>query len=46
MPDKPTLTLEERRVKRAERREKQRHENIGRAQKMHLARLEYPFSWN
>src|SRR5690349_11683156 len=41
MPDKPTLTLEERRVKRAERREKQRRENIGRAKKMQKARMEF-----
>ena len=41
MPDKPTLTLEERRTKRTERREKQRRANIGRAQKMHKARLEF-----
>ncbi|HEX6428588.1 MAG TPA: DUF72 domain-containing protein [Niastella sp.] len=41
MPDKPILTLEERRAKRAERREKQRRENIGRAQKMQKARLEF-----
>lgn len=41
MPDKPVLTLEERRAKRAERREKQRAENIGRAEKMHAARLEF-----
>lgn len=41
MPDKPVLTREERRAKRAERREKQRTANVGRAQKMHLARLEF-----
>jgi uncharacterized protein YecE (DUF72 family) len=41
MPDKPSLTLEERRAKRAERREKQRLANVGRAQKMHAARLEF-----
>ncbi|HYF32521.1 MAG TPA: DUF72 domain-containing protein [Chitinophagaceae bacterium] len=41
MPDKPILTLEERRAKRAERREKQRSENINRAKKMHVARLEF-----
>lgn len=41
MPDKPILTLEERRAKRVERREKQRRENIHRAQKMHRARLEF-----
>jgi uncharacterized protein YecE (DUF72 family) len=41
LPDKPILTLEERRARRAERREKQRLENIGRAKKMHEARLEF-----
>lgn len=41
MPDKRTSTPEERRAKRAERREKQRNENIGRALKMHNARLEF-----
>jgi len=41
MPDKPTLSPEERRAKRAERREKQRRENIARALKMHKARLEF-----
>ncbi len=35
------LTLEERRLKRAARREKQRQTNVDRAHKMHLARLEY-----
>jgi hypothetical protein len=33
------LTREERRVRRLLRREKQRHDNIGRAAKMHAARL-------
>lgn len=33
-------TVEERRLKRAARREKQRQANIGRAAKMHLARIE------
>jgi hypothetical protein len=33
-------TVEERRLKRAERREKQLQANIGRAHKMHLARIE------
>ena len=33
MPDKPVLTIEERRAKRAERREKQRVANVGRAEK-------------
>ena len=41
MTDKPILTLEERRARRAERREKQREANIGRAEKMHMARMEY-----
>lgn len=41
MPLKPILTLEERRAKRAERREKQRLENINRAAKMHRAKLEF-----
>lgn len=41
MPIKPILTLEERRGRRAERREKQRLENISRAAKMHVARLEF-----
>jgi len=36
---KPALTREERRVKREARRAKQRIENIGRAAKMHTARL-------
>ena len=36
---KPTLTRDERRSKREARREKQRGENIGRAAKMHAARL-------
>ena len=33
-------TVEERRLKRAARREKQRQANIGRAAKMHVARIE------
>jgi uncharacterized protein YecE (DUF72 family) len=41
MPIKSTLTSEERRARRAERREKQRLENIVRAEKMHTARLEF-----
>lgn len=41
LPIKPILTLEERRARRAERREKQREENIGRAKKMHAARVEF-----
>jgi hypothetical protein len=40
MPERIPLTKEERRLKRAERREKQRQANIGRAGKMHLARVE------
>ena len=40
MPEKGTLTKEERRHRRAVRREKQRQANIGRARKMHLARIE------
>lgn len=39
MTTKPSLTLEERRARRQERREKQRGLNIGRAAKMHAARL-------
>lgn len=37
--EKPTLTLEEKRAKKAERRAKQRAANAGRAEKMHKARL-------
>ena len=40
MADKPVLTREERRAKREARRVKQREANIGRAAKMHQARLE------
>ena len=40
MADKPVLTLEERRAKRETRRVIQREANIGRAAKMHEARLE------
>ena len=36
---KPDLTLEERRVRRQQRREKQRADNVHRAAKMHKARL-------
>jgi uncharacterized protein YecE (DUF72 family) len=36
---KPVLTREERRAKREARRAKQREENIGRAAKMHVARI-------
>ena len=39
MPEKLPLTKEERRLRRAARREKQREANIGRARKMHLARV-------
>jgi len=39
MPEKPTLSIEERRARRQERREKQREANVGRAEKMHLARI-------
>src|SRR4051812_12215338 len=41
MSEKPKLSLEERRARRQARREKKRAENVGRAKKMHLARLEY-----
>ena len=41
-PDKPVLTREERREKRAAKREKQRAANGMRAAKMHKARLENP----
>ena len=37
--EKPILTREERRAMRELRREKQREDNIGRAAKMHAARL-------
>lgn len=40
MADKPVLTLEERRARREARRAKQREANIGRAAKMHHARLQ------
>jgi uncharacterized protein YecE (DUF72 family) len=40
MADARPLSKEERRARRAARREKQREANIGRARKMHLARLE------
>ncbi len=40
MADKPVLTLEERRARREARRVKQREANIGRAAKMHQARLQ------
>ena len=41
MSDRLTLTKEERRLRRAARREKQRQANVGRARKMHLARVHY-----
>jgi uncharacterized protein YecE (DUF72 family) len=41
MPNRIAVIKEERRFRRAARREKQRHANIGRASKMHLARVEY-----
>jgi uncharacterized protein YecE (DUF72 family) len=40
VPDLVPLPKDERRLKRQVRREKQRQANIGRAQKMHVARLE------
>ena len=40
MPEKDPSTIEERRLRRAARREKQRQANIGRARKMHLARVD------
>ena len=39
VPEKPELTLEERREGRRLRREKQRGDNLKRAAKMHTARL-------
>ncbi|MDB5333990.1 MAG: hypothetical protein JWP03_5141 [Phycisphaerales bacterium] len=39
MTEKPRLTIQERRAKRQERREKQRVANVGRAEKMHAARV-------
>lgn len=41
MAEKPVLTKEERRAKREKRREIQREQNVGRAEKMHYARLEF-----
>ncbi|HEX8371217.1 MAG TPA: DUF72 domain-containing protein [Chthoniobacterales bacterium] len=41
VPERPALTLQERRAKREERREKQRAANVGRAAKMHAARLQW-----
>jgi uncharacterized protein YecE (DUF72 family) len=38
---KPVLTREERRAKREARRAKQREENVGRAAKMHVARISW-----
>ena len=46
MPERVPLTKEERRLRREARREKQRHANIGRARKMHLARVENESSGN
>ena len=40
MPSTPSLSLEERRARREQHRTKQREENILRAEKMHLARIE------
>ena len=40
MPERILLTKEERRLKRAAKREQQRQANIGRARKMHFARVE------
>ena len=40
MPERASLTKEEWRAKREEKREKQRTANVGRAAKMHAARLE------
>ena len=40
MPERIPRTKEERRLRRVARREKQREANIGRARKMHLARLD------
>ncbi len=39
--EKPLLTKEERRAKREARRAKQRSENVGRAARMHAARIEW-----
>ena len=46
MPKKIPLTKEERRLRRAARRDKQRQANIARARKMHLARIEHDKSAN
>jgi len=40
MPERIPRTKEERRLRRAERREMQRQANIGRARRMHMARVE------
>lgn len=40
MPEKISLTKEDRRLRRAARREQQRRANMGRARKMHLARVD------
>jgi uncharacterized protein YecE (DUF72 family) len=41
MPERTLLTKEERRSKREAKREKQREQNLGRAAKMHKARIEF-----
>ena len=41
MADRSILTREERRARREARRAKQREANVGRAKKMHAARVEY-----
>jgi uncharacterized protein YecE (DUF72 family) len=41
MAERPVLSREERRARREARREKQRAQNVGRAKKMYLARLEF-----
>lgn len=38
---KPLLSIEQRQARRAERRAKQRHANVGRAKKMHAARMSH-----
>src|SRR5687768_1813885 len=46
MPERVPLTKKERGLRRAARREEQRQANIGRARKMHLARVENERSGN
>ena len=41
MPQPILLTKHERKIKRAERRERQREESVLRARQMHIARLEH-----